>query len=109
MTSESFCNRGVPRKASSHAEHCWFSARHTCSIVTSGFFPPQPVCLTSHECQCHTAQHHVPHQRHIVPALKVSETELTFAHPETVFHVPATEADTQQTSQRCARRSVGHE
>src|SRR6266481_4068724 len=100
MTSSVYCNRVVPRNASSQSTHCWFNAWHTCSSVTSAFFPPQPGCLTGGKGQRHQTQDHVPHQRHVMPPLEVAEADLPLAGAEAVLHVPATEPHTQHSPQR---------
>src|SRR5919109_3570370 len=109
MTADLYSSWVVPRHASSQSPHCWFSASHTCSIVTSGFSPPQPLRLVGDEGQGHQAQRQVAHQCPIVPPLEVTEANLALAHPEVVFHVPAAEAHLQQPPQRRPRRRVGHE
>src|SRR3954454_17452905 len=100
MTADVYCNRLVPRSASSHAAHTTSSPRHTCSAVTSGFFPPQPARLAGHEGQRYTTQHQVTHQGHIILALEMAEADLPLAQPETVLHVPTCEGHTQQPPQR---------
>src|SRR5271165_6599221 len=109
MSTDLYVSRLVPRSASSQSTHCWFNASHTCSIVTSGFFPPQPLRLAGYKGQRYQAQRQVTHQRHIVPPLEVTKTDLTLAHAEVVLHVPAAESHTQQAQQRHPRRRVGHE
>ncbi len=66
MTSDVWTNLDVPRRFASHTAHRWFNARHTCSSVTSGFFPPQPIRLAGHEAQHHQTQHQVTHHPRVV-------------------------------------------
>src|SRR4051812_37151982 len=109
MTNDLYASLVVPRNASSQSTHCWFSASHTCSIVTSGFFPPQPLRLAGDKGQRHQTQRQVTQQRHIVPALEVTKTEFAFTHSEIVLHIPAAKGHLQQPSQRRPRRCIGHE
>src|SRR6516225_1955455 len=96
MTVDLYCRRVVPRNASSQSAHSWFNASHTCSIVTSGFFPPQPLRLASDKGQRQQAQRQVPHQGCIVAALEVTKTDLALADPDGVLDVPAAEGHPQQ-------------
>src|SRR4051794_32569799 len=96
MTSPMYCSRLVPRSASSQATHCWFNAWHTCSTVTSGFFPPQPLGLAGSEGQGHQTQRQVPHQPHVVAPLEIPEADLALADAEAVLHVPSAEPHAQQ-------------
>src|SRR5579884_2896668 len=91
------CWRGVvPRWLSSHSRLSRFKALQICSIVSSGFFPPEPLGVPGDETQHQQAQRLVPHQRRVVPPLVVREAEFALAHPEGVFHIPAAESDPQQ-------------
>ena len=83
MTSDVWTNSDVPRRFASHTAHRWFNARHTCSSVTSGFFPPQPIRLAGHEAQHHQAQHQVTHHPRVVAALEVVEADLLLATRKT--------------------------
>ena len=85
MTAAVCLNSEVPRRLASHTPQRWFNARHTCSSVTSGFFPPQPLGLRRDKGQRQLAQRQVPQQRLIVLSLKVPKAQLTLApaEPET--------------------------
>jgi len=109
MTFDVYCKRLVPRSRSSHVAHTAFRPRHTCSAVTSGFFPPQPARLPGHERQRYTAQHQVPQQRRVVPPLEVAEAELALAQADAVLHIPAPESHAQQAPQRRLLAGIGHE
>src|SRR5262249_2729712 len=91
MTSNTYARSLVCRCRRSQCRHTSPSARHTCSIVSSGFFPPEPLGVLGHEAQRRQAQHLVPHQGHVVAALEVREPHLAPAHPEAVLHAGAAE------------------
>src|SRR5438094_326479 len=109
MVSRVYWRRSVPRSLSSQRVLRTVNARQTCSIVTSGFFPPQLGGLLGGEGQGQLAQRQVPQQRPIVLSLIVPKAEFALADPETVFHVPAAKADPQQRPHRRGRRGVGQE
>ena len=92
----------LPRRRRNTAAHRWFSARHTCSAVTRGFFPPQPLRVRRHEPQHHQGQDQVPHQPRVVPPLVVQQPRLLLAQPERVLHHPAAERGGQEVSQETA-------
>src|SRR5438093_7147357 len=96
MTSNTCAPSLVCRCRRSQRSHTSASARHTCSIVHSGFFPPKPLGMLGDEPHCCHAQTHVPHQSHIVAAFKVGKAQFRLAHPETVFHIGAAERHTHQ-------------
>lgn len=85
MTSPVCCASGTPRRRRSIAPHRRFSARHTCSAVTAGFFPPQPLGVHRHEPEHHQGQEQVPEQPGVVPALVVHQPGLLFPEPEGVL------------------------
>ena len=89
MVARLCSRRLVPRRCSCHSWLSRFKALHTCSIVTSGFFPPQPLRVAGYEGQHEQTERMVTHQPGVVPPLIVREAKL--AHPEGVFHVPAAE------------------
>src|SRR5262249_14136490 len=76
----------VPRCRPSQSRHNSRNARHTCSAVSSAFFPPQPLRVTRHEPQRRQAQAQVPQQRRVVAPLEVREPQLRLAHPQAVLH-----------------------
>src|SRR5215218_1620361 len=77
---------GTPRRRRNTAAHRWFNARHTCSAVTSGFFPPQPLRVRRHEPQYHRRQDQVPQEPGVVPTLVVHQPGLLLAQAERVLH-----------------------
>jgi hypothetical protein len=91
MTSAVCTNSDVPRWFASQTPQRWFKARHTCSRVMSGFFPPEPIGLLGHEAHHQQAQDQVPHQGPVVAALEVAKADLRLADPEGVLHVPPPE------------------
>src|SRR6516165_2593395 len=109
MMSEVFCSRVVCRSASSHAALTQFSARQTCSVVTSAFFPPQLGRPTGCERQRDQAQLQVPHQPHVTAALEMTQTDFTLAGAQAVLHVPTRKTDTQAQAQRRPLRAGGDE
>src|SRR6266480_201680 len=100
MTSDVYCSPVVCRSASSHRALTQFSPRHTCSVVTSGFFPPQVRRTTRRERQRQLAQSQVSHQTQVTAALEMAEAQLGLAEAQTVLHVPALEAHPQPHAQR---------
>src|SRR2546421_8568684 len=103
MTSAVCTKSDVPRWFLSHTAQRWFSARHTCSSVISGFFPPQPIRPLGHEAQDQQTQEQMPDQPHVVPPLEMPKADFRLADAEAVFHVPAAEGHAQQLLQRCLR------
>src|SRR5262245_28575700 len=100
MTADVYSTAVVARSAASHPAHTRLRARHTCSAVTSGFFPPKPLRLAGHERQRHAAQRQVTHQRHVTPPLEVPESQLRLAQPYAVLHVPTAEHRTHDPLDR---------
>ena len=96
MSARRCWRRVVPRWRSCHSRLSRFNALQTCSSVTSGFFPPQPLRVAGDKGQPQQAQRLVPHQPRVVPPLLVREAQFTLAHPEGVFHVPTAEGHTHQ-------------
>src|SRR5437762_10928854 len=88
MTSLLCRTSGTPRRRRNAAPHRWFNARHTCSAVTRGFFPPQPLRVGGDESQDHQGQRQVSQQPGVVPPLVVHQSGLLFAEPERVLHHP---------------------
>src|SRR3954468_11092933 len=109
MTSARYCKRLVPRSFSSHSSQMLFNAWHTCSSVTSGFSPPEPLRLAGGEGHGHQAQHQVTHQRHVTASLEIAEADLALAETEAVLHLVAAEGHPQQPTQRRPGRRIGHE
>src|SRR5271157_2965068 len=109
MTSRVYARSLVPRRRLSQLRHTSAVARHTCSIVTSGFFFPQPLGVLGDEPQSKQAQGHVPHQRHITSALEVREAEFALGGAKTVFDVPAAEGNTHEQLHGSVRRGIGEE
>src|SRR3954469_16781126 len=91
---------GTPRRRRNTAPHRWFNARHTCSAVTPGFFPPQPLRPGGHEPADDEREWQVPHQPGVAPALVVHQPGLLLAQPEGVFHRPPAEGDGQHPGDR---------
>src|SRR5271170_5645234 len=96
MTSTVCSTSVVLRRFSCQIRQRWFSARLTCSIVISGFSPPQSIGVFGDKSHHDQAQYHMPHQSYMTAPLKVTEADLAFGHPKPVFHVPARERHTQQ-------------
>src|SRR2546423_5706636 len=109
MTPNSYASSLLPRNRRSQRRLTTRSARHTCSRVSSGFFPPEPLRLLGDEPHRYQAQAQVPPQGRVVPPFEVREAQLRLGHPKTVFHVPAPEADTDQRLQGRILRGVGQE
>ena len=99
MTSLVCTKSDVPRWFASQTPQRWFKARHTCSSVISGFFPPQPIRLLGHKPQHQQTENQVPHQGHVVPPFEMPEADLRLADPKGMLHVPAAESDPQQFRQ----------
>src|SRR6516225_5904517 len=108
MTSAVPTSRGVPRVVSSHAEQLVFRARHTCSSVISGFFPPQLLGLIGHEGHGHQAENQVAEQTDVMATLVMGKPDFAFANSEHVFDVPTPKGHTQELLQRGSRRSIGY-
>ena len=85
MTSEVCLNWVVPLWLASAALQRWFNARHTCSRVISGFFPPESLRVQSHERHHQHAQQQVPHQPAVVPPLVVPKADLALGYPDAVL------------------------
>ena len=77
MTSAVNTTCVVSRRFSCHIRQRWFNARQTCSIVISGFFPPEPIRVLGDKSHHHQAHDHVPHQRHITASLKMAKTNFS--------------------------------
>src|SRR5215210_5429223 len=88
MTSLVCFTSGTPRRRRNTAAHLWFNAWHTCSAVTSGFFPPQPLRVGGDESEDNQSQRQMPQQPRIVPTLVVHQARLLLPQPEGVFHRP---------------------
>src|SRR5260370_1669610 len=99
-------NRVVPRWRSSHAKQLVFRARHTCSRVTSGFFPPQALRLVSYESHRHQAQDQVSLQTDVMAALIVAKADLAFANPKRMLDIPTPQRHTPEVHQPQPRRSI---
>src|SRR5262245_11753117 len=84
------------RCCATHTTSSARSARHTCSVVTSGFFFPQPVGLLRHEGQHHLTQSQVPQEPQPTAPLVVPQPQLVLAQTQAVFHVPTPERHPQQ-------------
>src|SRR6516164_66578 len=108
MTSTVHCNRVVPRVTASHSEQLVFRARHTCSSVISGFFPPHPLGLIGHEGHGHQAEHQVAEETDIVATLIMAKPDFAFANPKHVFDVPTPKGHTQELLQGGPCRSIGY-
>src|SRR3989440_8898567 len=109
MTPSSYASSLFPRNRRSQRRLTTRSARHTCSRVSSGFSPPQPLRPLGDESHRYQAQAQVPHQRRVVPPLEVREAQLRLGHPKAVLHLPAPEADTNQRLHGSIFRGVGQE
>src|SRR6202162_1389585 len=109
MVARLYSRRLVPRRRSCHSSLSRFNALHTCSIVTSGFFPPQPPRVAGYEGQHQQAQRLLPHERRVVPPLIVREAQLALAHAEGVLHIPAAEGHAHQRLELGAGGRVGQE
>ena len=86
-----------------------FKARAVCSIVTSGFFPPQPIGLLGGEQQNQLAEGHVSHQPLIAAPLEVSEADLGLCQTKHVLDPRPSEGDFHQCQQGRFGRGVGDE
>src|SRR3954471_1627605 len=100
MTSLVCLTSGTPRRRRNTAAHRWFSARHTCSAVTSGFFPPQPLRVGGDEPQDDQGERQVSGQPGVVPPLVVHEPGLLLPEPEGVLHRPPAEGHGQHPGER---------
>src|SRR4051812_5957158 len=100
MTSLLCRTSGTPRRRRNTAAHRWFSARHTCSAVTWGFFPPQSLRVGGDESQNHQSQRQVPQQPGVVTPLVVHQPGFLFAESERMLHGPTAEGDGQHPTQR---------
>src|SRR5215207_5663377 len=95
MTSLACRTSGTPRRRRNTTAHRWFSARHTCSAVTDGFFPPQPLRLGGDEPEDDEGQGQVPDQPGVIPPLVVQQPGLLLPEAEGVLHRPPPEGDGQ--------------
>src|SRR5688572_8110953 len=109
MTDATCSTRDCPDLRSSQQRHSVFNARAVCSMVTSGFSPPQPVGLLGGEQQHQLAQGHVPHQPPVVSALEVGEADLRLGQAEHVLDAGPRERDLQERQQGGPGRGVGGE
>src|SRR5205814_9205231 len=96
MTSAVYCSSDVSRRFACQVRQRWLSAWHTCSMVISGFFPPEPIRVFGDKSHHHQTQDHVPHQGHVTATLEVAKADLRLGHAKRVFHVPAREGHPQQ-------------
>ena len=109
MTSTVCSTSVVLRRFSCHIRQRWFNARLTCSIVISGFFPPQPIGVFGDKSHHDQAQDHVPHQPHVTSPFEMAEADFALGHAKGVFDIPATERHAQQPSRPACRGRVGDE
>src|SRR5437763_16520161 len=109
MTIDLYATSLLCRSRSSHSRNTTLSPAHTCSAVTSGFFPPQPSCLLGHETHHEQAQSQVSHQGRVVLPLEVLQPYLLLAQPNRVLHVPAAEAHSDQQRHTGIPRRVADE
>src|SRR5712692_1527271 len=96
MVSAVYSTPVVSRRCSCQIRQRWLSARHTCSIVISGFSPPKPIRVFGDKSHHDQAQYHVPQQPYITAPLKMGKADLALGHAKGVLHVPARESHTQQ-------------
>src|SRR5260221_433182 len=75
---------GDLRRLRSHRRQMALSARAVCSIVSFGFFPPEPSGLLGDEQHHGSAEDHVSEQPLVTSALEVAEADLGFDQPEGV-------------------------
>src|SRR5438270_2090227 len=108
MTSLVCRTSGTPRRRRNTTAHLWFSARHTCSAVTCGFSPPQPLGVRGHEPQHDQRQDQVPPQPRVVPPLVVHQAGLLLPEAERLLHRRPAEGHRQHPGQR-GGRGVGEE
>ena len=92
-----------------HWSQIVFSALAVCSIVTSGFFPPEPSCLFGHEGHHELAEDHVSQQSLVTSSLEVREADLALGHSKDMLHAPAGERHPQKLFQGRPGRGVGDE
>src|ERR1700678_1979417 len=109
MTSCEYPRSVVPRWRRSQLRHTSAVARHTCSIVTSGFFFPEELGVLGDETQGNEAEGEVTHEAGITLALKVAEAEVALGGAEAVFHVPTAEGHTHKHFYRDIGRGVREE
>src|SRR5271169_6252443 len=103
MTLPVCCSSGTPRRRRNSTAHRWLSARHTCSSVTCGFFPPQPFRVCRHEPQDHQGQGQMSNQPQVVSAFIVHQSRFLFGETESVLDRPTAKGDCQHLSQGCSR------
>lgn len=72
----------MPRRLRNRTAQRWFNARHTCSAVTSGFFPPQPLRMEGDKSQDDQRQRQMADQSDIVPAFEVHQPGFLFPQAE---------------------------
>jgi len=99
----------VPRLRLRYCRQVSFNARHTCSNVTSGFFPPKPHCVQRDKCQGHQAQRQMSFQRYVTSAFEMCQPDFALRDPEHVLHVPTRECHLQQPSQARSPSRSGDE
>src|SRR5215213_5198379 len=100
MTLLMWRTSATPLRRRNTAAHRWFNARHTCSAVTSGFFPPQPLRVGGDEAEDDQGQGQVSHQPGVVPPLVIHQPGLLLPEAEGIFHRPAPERHGQYPGQR---------
>jgi hypothetical protein len=94
----------MPRRRRKTIAQRWFKARHTCSAVTCGFFPPEPLRLSSHKTQHHQRQYQMPYQPRVIPTLIIHQPRLLLAQTKSLFYRKSPEGHRQQQRQGYARR-----
>src|SRR6266511_22831 len=109
MTEATCSMRECLQRHSSQRRHRVFRARAICSIVTSGFFPPEPSRLLSEEEHDQLAEDHVSDQSSVAAAFEVSKADLGFGDSEDMFDTGPGEGDFHECGQGGSGRSVGDE
>src|SRR5215210_7978583 len=109
MTEATYSRSGDLRRRSCQRRQTVFRARAVCSIVNSGFFPPEPGGLLGHEQHHRLAEDQVPQQSLPAPSLEVAEADFALDQAERVLDAPAAEGHLQQELQRRPRRGAGDE
>src|SRR2546425_11790893 len=95
------------RRRTCQSRQTVFKALAVCSIVSCGFFPPEPGGLLGHEQHHRLTEDQVSEQSFPAPSLEVPEADLGFDQAEGVLDAPAAEGHLQQELQRRPRRGVG--